>query len=318
MNILCATDINFAPYCGIMLTSLLENNCREATNDVNVYVLVDKSFTPTEKNKYKKLCTRYGAQLYLITVDNQLLPPLPIYDIHQHPITIPTYYRLLANRLLPSEVHKIIYLDCDIIVARSLLPLWNINLDGKPLACVRDCVLNYDNRHYTQLGYNPDDGYFNAGVLVINLDYWRQNNIEARLTDYAQQHYDSLIFMDQDLLNGTLHGEVLWLQERYNFQPRFLFNKIWNLYSTDYHNTFVHEYQNAVIVHYIGKDKPWHFSYRGLPFDTLWDYYRTKSLWRSCRIYNPLRLYLRQTLKRLLFPARVQRRHKQFWHDIEP
>ena len=92
MNILCATDINFAPYCGIMLTSLLENNCREATNDVNVYVLVDKSFTPTEKNKYKKLCTRYGAQLYLITVDNQLLPPLPIYDIHQHPITIPTYY----------------------------------------------------------------------------------------------------------------------------------------------------------------------------------------------------------------------------------
>lgn len=318
MNILCATDNHFAPFCGIMLTSLFENNRREAvSDDINVYVLVDNTFSPIQKHKYQKLCSRYGMRLHIIVVDNRILPPLPLNDIH-HPITLPTYYRLLAGKLLPTTVHKTIYLDCDIIVAQNLRPLWDISLDGKPLACVRDCLLNFDQPHCARLGYNPNEGYFNAGMLVINLDYWRQNDIETRLADYAQKHYDKLHYMDQDLLNGALHGQVLWLPERYNFQPPFLLNDYWNQYPTDYHNTLVQEYHQAAIIHYIGISKPWHFSYRGSPFHTLWDHYRKISPWRHCRHYKPLRQYLRQTAKRLIHPDRVRRKLEQTWHNIPP
>ena len=52
INILCATDDKYVPYCGIMLTSVFENNRRGA---VEVYLMIDKPLSDKNIKKFRKL-----------------------------------------------------------------------------------------------------------------------------------------------------------------------------------------------------------------------------------------------------------------------
>ena len=119
INVICATDNDFAPYCGVMLTSLFENNRK---SKLSVFVLVDESFSSRNQRKYLQLGTKYRQALHIVKVDSKQTADFPINQSFYH-ISQPTYYRILAARLLPSEVSKVLYLDCDIIVAGSLEPL---------------------------------------------------------------------------------------------------------------------------------------------------------------------------------------------------
>src|SRR5262245_42672933 len=44
-------------------------------------------------------------------------------QLAQH-LTEVTYYRLLLPELLPTTLHRVIYLDCDVYVGRDLAGLW--------------------------------------------------------------------------------------------------------------------------------------------------------------------------------------------------
>ena len=70
INILCATDNNYAPFCGIMLTSLFESN-KDCHFDV--YVLIDNDVSTLSRNKFSKLGEKYGNGVNLMTVDNSIL-----------------------------------------------------------------------------------------------------------------------------------------------------------------------------------------------------------------------------------------------------
>ena len=75
INVLCATDNNYAPYCGIMLTSLFESNrdCRFV-----VFVFVDGYLTDANQKKYKVLEQKYDCEVNLMTIDDRLLENCPI------------------------------------------------------------------------------------------------------------------------------------------------------------------------------------------------------------------------------------------------
>ena len=140
VNVLCATDNNYAPYCGIMLTSLFESN---RDSKFRVFVFVDGCLSENNSRKYDRLARRYYADINLVPIDNQLLGEIPVnhqIGVDNHVwVTLPTYYRLLAADLLPQDVHKVLYLDCDIVVVGDVKPLWNVDLSGKAMAGVRDC-----------------------------------------------------------------------------------------------------------------------------------------------------------------------------------
>lgn len=309
INIICASDNPFAPYCGVMLTSLFENN---RNNNLAVYVLCDKSFSSGNCKKYQRLGKRYGQTVHIVPVDNSLTHNFPISQTLNH-ITTPTYYRLLACRLLPPDVDKAIYLDSDAIVTSSLEPMWSINMDGKAIAAVPDGWITYENNTYDHLDYDHRHGYFNAGILLINLHHWRQHNLEARMIDYIHQHRDNLPYNDQDVLNGVMHDNKLWLPERYNLQTKNLLKYYWECLPETYHQTLLRELPQAVIIHYCGKTKPWHYRYSGGAFHTLWENYRRLSPYPHCRIRRPLFKYLKRTVKDRLFPLRRQKRIAAIW-----
>jgi stage IV sporulation protein A len=66
INVICATDNDFAPYCGVMLTSLFENNRK---SKLSVFVLVDESFSSRNQRRYMQLGAKYGQALHIVKVD---------------------------------------------------------------------------------------------------------------------------------------------------------------------------------------------------------------------------------------------------------
>ena len=118
-NILCATDDNYVPYCGIMLTSLFENN-----KELKLYIyILAEHLSDRSRNEFATLARNYNQKIEIITVNNDTLKDCPI-RIGDY-VSIATYYRLLAPILLPSEIDKVLYLDCDIIINDNISELYN-------------------------------------------------------------------------------------------------------------------------------------------------------------------------------------------------
>lgn len=108
INILCTPDNNYVPYCGIMLTSLLENN-KDAS--FSIYIISD-NLSDENKIALKKLIQLYRCNIIFIPINKELFKQCPIRE-GDH-VSIAAYYRIFAPKLLPENINKIIYLDCDI------------------------------------------------------------------------------------------------------------------------------------------------------------------------------------------------------------
>lgn len=289
ITILCATDNSYAPYCGIMLTSLFESN-RDCC--FSVYLMTDDSISERNRRKFEKLEVKYGNSIALRTVNVSMFANFPLNaDLH---ITLPTYFRLLAPDIIPQNVKRCIYLDCDVIVCGSVKDLWNVVLSGKAIAGVMDCESNVA---CNRLGYPSDIGYINAGISVFNLDYWRENHIQEKAFRYARDQWDRLVWMDQDIINGLLHDSMLLLPFRFNIQNRFFVRSRWIHYTESFRNTLKEELKKAVIIHYSGGSKPWSFRYTGGFQHASWEKIRKMSFWRNCRIKRPITKYIKRLIK---------------------
>ena len=293
INILIGSDINYAPYYGVMLTSLFMNN-KESQFDV--YLLTDDTWIEEETKRFSQLCSMYSSNFYVFVVNVDLVKEFP----RAGHITLPTYYRLQACNILPSTIHKILYLDGDMIVTGDIRPLWNIDISNYAFAGAED-MDSINKECFCRLGYDAPYGYYNAGVSLYNFDYWRANNISEKLTKLIVEHPERIKWMDQDAVNLLLHDKRYKLPIRYNFQVYYLNPQWWNAYSDAEHKMIKDECDNAVIVHFNGSIKPWTFLYLGFPFAELWKTYNNKSLWHI-DINVPRNEYLKQYIKRILCP----------------
>ena len=126
-------------------------------------------------------------------------------------------YRLRIADLL-SELDRVIYLDADTMVLASLRPLWEEDLEGKPIAAVRD--IGYPSFAgiiaWRELELEPAAQYFNSGVLVIDLDRWRELNIGLAAVDLGARH--EFRFRDQCALNVVCMNNWHRVPARWNVQ----------------------------------------------------------------------------------------------------
>lgn len=260
MIIVCATDNNFVQHCCVMLASVLTNN-----SNVTVYLLTEGLTNENQKIIRQEIEAKFGIFHYII-VDSDVVSKLPMPgNRNLKHISPATYYRLLIPDLLPDEVHKAIYLDCDIVVRKSLEELWNIDISDYSLGAVHQILDEIV--HAYRLGYPVQYGYFNAGVLLINVDYWRKNNIKDRLINYMIDNYKTIRYHDQDALNANLYDKTLLLPCKWNMVNYFfqkdvfkavgIFNgKIINDYS-EYKRMLKIDRSDPTIIHFVSKPKPW-------------------------------------------------------------
>ena len=197
--------------------------------------------------KFEKSTIRF------FTIDVEDLKKYLVVVAHNFPVSI--YYRLLLADILPQDLNKILYLDGDIIVTRSLKSLWETDISNYSLGAVVNQT--YGKNFWERLNYPREKGYFNSGVLLVNVKYWRENTLSVKFIDYLKHNSNVLVYPDQDVLNFILQDSKLLLPERYNMQEFF--------YRTDRekvdceNSEEIEKYLfDPTILHYTGK-KPWSF-----------------------------------------------------------
>ena len=178
-------------------------------------------------------------------------------------ITIATYFRLLIPELLASDISKVIYLDADVIVHADLGGLWATPLGSYPLLAVQDQGVRhisgpYGLSNYKSLGIPEDAKYFNAGVLVLDLEKWRRDRISDAVVQYIRDNSEHIRFHDQDGLNAVLWNKWGWLDPRWNQMPQLL--QVARVEDSPF-DPITHErtMRDPYITHFASSDKPWRF-----------------------------------------------------------
>ena len=240
------TDNRYAMACGVCVTSLFENNKNEI---ITVYVL-EKGLTDDNKKKFHTLAADYGQKIELIPVDDCLFKGYP--TTHQFRLSI--YYRFLFASILPKDVHKLIYLDCDTLVLDSLRELWNTDVTDYSIAAVED--QQGDNVHiFNRL--QEIEKYYNSGVLIINLERWREDDSMRHLMQLMDSNANRFVFLDQDAINVLFRDSTLELSYRYNVQNMFYMkNKEITLHWRKWER-IAQAKEHPVILHFCSSLKPW-------------------------------------------------------------
>lgn len=280
IEIVACTDHRYIMPVGVMIHSVCKNN---RDQDVRFHIIVDESVTEDDRNDLQDVAGRDAVLFY--EADSQVFRSMPVI-LH---ISHATYYRLLIPQILPEDIHKVLYLDCDIIVRHSLLPLWETDMDGYALAAVID-NLDIEKETYNRLKYPPHLGYFNAGVLLLNLKYWRANNIQGEIQSYMKDHAEDILFSDQDILNYVLRERKILLPIEYNFQTAYLYD-YWN------EKEVLEARKDPVILHYT-TGKPWNEG-SGHPYRSTFFRYQDETKWKGCIWTYPKRPFMVKVSSRL-------------------
>lgn len=208
LNIIYSSDDNYCQHLGCSLYSLLDHN-QEFTK-INIFI-VSNGISQENHHKLNVVADHFrNTSLYFIDF-SIWLNHLKL-DMAWN-ISLSSYARLFVSSMLPKDIERVIYLDCDMIIESSLNYLWNINLNGFIIGAVQDCM---SFRFKEPVGLDRYDQYFNAGMLLIDLNEWRKQKIEKKCLDFINNRNGRVIHHDQGVLNGILKDKWLRLPLEYN------------------------------------------------------------------------------------------------------
>lgn len=212
MNIIYSTSDLYSELAAISIASVLENS--KDMDEINVYV-IDKGISELHKQWMQNLVDSYERNLVII-------PNLDIEEIVKTKMNvgrwhISTFSRLFVLHVLPESLKKIIYIDCDMIIRHSLKELWEMDMEGTWCMSADDCR---GSMYRKNIGVDPDSIYTNNGLMVIDLDAWRENNVEDMFIEFIQRYNGNITYMDQGVLNGVFQPlkKVKLLSIKYNAQ----------------------------------------------------------------------------------------------------
>ncbi len=175
--------------------------------------------------------------------------------------------RIFLPELLPDE-SRVVYCDIDTLACRDLAELFAVDLRGKALGAVLEHYSHAGSHFNERLGIPPEAlGYFNSGVLVMDLDRFRRLGLTERVVRYAADRREALTCPDQDALNGALCDEVTPLHPMWNWHDGLTRNilrsdpqkKLWRGAKP---REAVEAALRPGILHYMGPHKPWRYNYR--------------------------------------------------------
>ena len=209
MDILYSSSDSYAFLTGISLLSLLENN--KKCEEINIYIM-DNNISDKNKQKLTSMITNYGRKVSFVPMPD--MKQLTGHQIETGRWNISTFGRLYMASALPETVHKVLNIDCDTIVVDSLEPLWNIDLTGKVVGGMSECI---NDRYRRNVGMKEGTPYLNGGLVFMNCDEVRKERYERKFTKYIRKYGSALAYLDQDVLNAVVpNDKKLVLPMRYN------------------------------------------------------------------------------------------------------
>lgn len=247
-DIVINTDNQYVQHTMAMLCSLYENNKK---HNIVVHVL-QKSLSAKSREYLTELSGKYDNIIIFYDVDESKLQGVQFRK--KRPLSMAAYYRLLLSSVLPDNIDKVLYLDCDIIIVRDIEEIFNIEIDDYALAASID-TFPYCQQHRLQLHMEADERTFCSGIMLVNLKYWREHNVEPDLLEYAKRHREVVYLHDQDVLNYKFKKHWFLLPPKWNRGANTI-KPIPDNYCKDYD---IKDYiYNPMLYHFASIDvKPW-------------------------------------------------------------
>lgn len=254
INIVLATDNNYAQHATVAMTSVLVNASNKKR--INFYIIND-NISEDNKQKMTETVAVLGGSISFVEADAEALKDVFV----SGNITRATYLRLDISNILPEYVCKVIYLDCDLLVLQDIVDLWDFDMQGKPVAATEDFgILSSKGKcreKAKNLKWSNTYSYFNAGVLVIDLDLWRREDYANKLINLATSR--SFRHHDQDAMNLLFMNNWAKLDLKWNVIPPIYNMNITVALNHNLRNKAVEALANVAILHYAGGYKPWEY-----------------------------------------------------------
>jgi lipopolysaccharide biosynthesis glycosyltransferase len=299
INVAFTIDNNYPIFTLLVINSIL---CNNVSNSDYTFYIVENNVTDKNKILMKDYVTARGQKIEFINVDTSIIDEGDNLFGFSHRITKIAMARILLSDLLPKSVHRVIYLDGDIVVTEDLKNLYDIDLGKNTFGM----ALNISQMETVEL-YQTLTEYYNSGVILMDLDKSRKDNIVedflAFLRDnrshflYKGNVEDSHTFLyaDQDLINMVMKGKIKTIPQK------------WNNQHID--GKSLVPFDSGGIIHYIGNVKPWNFPKDVKPeINVYYQYWKHSGLVK----YKPYYAYLAMKNNFLDFISLKKLRAKKF------
>jgi len=258
-SVLYSTDENYLPHVAASLQSLVDSN----GNGWHATVFASR-LRASSRRRLERFGRQLGVRLEIQDFDEDGFSHLRV----SHHFSLPTYYRLLAGEKLKGD--RVLYLDADTIVTSSVDELWSAPLQDQFLAAVE---LEGFGRH-GELGMRAESRYFSSGIMLINLQLWRQTGIGRAALRFAAENPSVLRWVDQCALNAVVDGRWVPVDEAFNVQTDVLRG---NDVATQ------EARRSGRIIHFSGTSKPWEVGSKDPLAQLYWQARRKTPFRRSLR-----------------------------------
>ena len=234
-------DDKYIPFLSVTLQSLIDNSSKE-----NYYLIKILYINISEENQEKiKKYERDNVNIEFVDLSYYIQKVQDkLYTRDYYSKT--TYFRLFITDLYP-QYNKALYLDSDIVILSDIANLYKIEMEDNLVAGVPDGAVQtvpvFQEYVEKVVGVADYNNYFNAGVLVMNLDELRKFDFQHKFL-YLLETVKFSVAQDQDYLNRLCKGKVKIIDSGWDTMP------IPELNSKE---------ENIKLVHYNLSYKPWHF-----------------------------------------------------------
>ena len=214
----------YAKFAGTSMLSLFENTHSKVT----VHILHDDTLTDENRDKFSYIAGNYDQIVKFYNLSElcpdkiaEIIKLIP--EIEKSRVTIGALYKLLIPKLLPKDIHKVVFLEPDTLVNLDITELWQIELGDKVMGVVpeKENGTNCDKAFLlcSEGKVEPED-YFNSGVLLMNLDIL-QNEEKAIMQGIKFRGYNpNQNFLDQTILNYCFSACTVKLPLKFNIFAR--------------------------------------------------------------------------------------------------
>lgn len=274
-NIVIVSNDGYIQHAAVMLTSLF---CTNKDKHFVIWLLTD-GITKETMSKLQTVCVTHGAELKVITCGIDNLGDFPVGQ--WNPIM---YFKLLIPQLLPATEKRCLFLDVDMIVHDDITALYHWNLQDKVIAAAEDmpdCIT-----FKPRLGLKDTDFCINSGVMVCDLEKWRQMEHKQPIMDYATAIIHKIV-NEQDVIACYFKDKIALLPIRWNMTT-FYFNRCPKIFSKYLHGLDLAK-KYPGIIHFAAPIKPW-FKDCQHPYCKLYKQYLKLTPWRNYQfpIYEQL------------------------------
>ena len=255
MNILTSVNKKYIRQLNVLLNSISYSNKEEK---FNVYVL-NKNL---DKDDFENIIVNLESKRFNIVdikIPDSEIDTFPVIE-KRYPIEI--YFRLFASDYLPSDVDRVLYLDCDTVVINSLSELYNMNFEDNYYIAATHISRVLHKFNEIRLNIQEDEPYVNTGVLLINLKQLRKINVKEKIVKFIEANQKKLLLPDQDIIISLFGNKIKLIDElKYNLSEIAWYK--YNVNNSKEKITLKWIVKNTVIIHYCGRNKPWNREYIG-------------------------------------------------------